>query len=164
MNENGKLNVVFFARAMQDYGTDYEQTWIENIEADSCSIIDFSKVNELINNDDKYKVYGKDLYEVERKYFFPLIDQCNYVVAAPAMRRGQFTAGVIIEIEYALSIGKKVFGIVDGIMKQITIEDLRKMDDDIIVPAMVPGEAPLTRKDLREMKSRIGKAKGKLIK
>lgn len=153
-----ELKLVFFARAMQDYGTEYEQTWIENIDA---NIISFNEVNELISKENKYKVYGKDLYEVERKYFFPLIDKSDYVVAAPAWnhtRKGQFTKGVIIEIEYALSIGKKVFGIVNGIMKIITEEDIRKIkgdekDDDIMF--QVPGEEPVTRKELMEMHKAI---------
>jgi len=65
---------------------------------------------------------------LERKFFFPLIDDCDCVIAAPAWnhhRRGMFTDGVIIEIKYALSIGKKVFGVVNGEMKQITMEDLK---------------------------------------
>lgn len=126
--------LVFFARAMQDYGTDYEQTWVENINEafEQCKIVDFEEVKKRISNVDKYKIYGKELYEFELKYFFPLIDQSDYVVAAPAwnhIRKGKYTAGVIIEIEYAISVGKKVFGLVNGTMKQITTEDIVKIKE-----------------------------------
>lgn len=117
---------VYFARSMKDYGTAYEKQWIDNI---SDNVIDISEAIKQIRKEDKYKVYGEDLYTVELKYFFPLIDKCDYVVAAPAwnhLRRGKFTAGVVIEIQYALSIGKKVFGIVNGTMKQITEDDINE--------------------------------------
>lgn len=129
---NEKLNVVFFARAMQDYGTGYEKVWMDNInEAFSpCEIVDFDEVKKRISRADRNKIYGKELYEFELKYFFPWIDKCDYIVAAPAwnhVRKGKYTAGVIIEIEYALGIGKKVFGIVGTEMKRITAEDLKEI-------------------------------------
>jgi hypothetical protein len=145
MSEDGKENkekTIFFAKAIQD-GSKFGTLWTEKVidNFSDSSIIDISEVEKQIKEDEKnlsYKIYGsewrswEDLYESEKKYFFRLIDECDFVVSAEAWnhpRRGKYTAKVIVEMEYALSIGKKVLGIniEDWKFKEITKEDLVKI-------------------------------------
>jgi hypothetical protein len=146
---------IFLAKAIQDAdGGNYIRTWKEKIVEtfSSCSIIDLSEIEKQIVEDGNSVVegnykYGKewrsweDLYKLERKYFFSIIDDCDIVIVAESWnhpRRGKYTAKTIIEMEYALSKGKKVFGIniEDWKFKEITKEDLVKIkkekDDEII--------------------------------
>lgn len=72
------------------------------------------------------------LYEAEKKYFFPLIDSCDILVAAEAWnhpRRGKYTAKVIVDMEYAIKIGKPVYGIN---IDKWTIKELKKEDIETI--------------------------------
>jgi hypothetical protein len=148
------MNKIFFAKAIQDGLGNYIRIWMENITKnfDPCEIIDLSEVYKQINEDEKeisllssskreYKIYEgewrswEDLYFYEKKYFFPLIDSCDIMVSAEAWnhpRRGKYTAKVIVEMEYGLAIGKKVFGIniEDWTFKEITKEDLLKIKNE----------------------------------
>ena len=154
------MSTIFFAKSIQDHDTgNYIRKWKEKIaEAfPNSSIIDVSEVEKQIVEDGRmvgtveyvggsYK-YGKewisweDLYGLERKYYFPIIDRCDFVIAAEAWnhpRRGKYTTKVIVEMEYALLKGKKVFGIniSDWAIKEITGDDLikiRKEKEDEIV-------------------------------
>lgn len=158
------MSLIFFAMAIQDEKRGYVDIWTKKIidnfgshDKFGCGIIDISEVEKQIVEDEKgislrfpgrvYKIYGgewrswDDLYFYEKKYFFPLIEKSDFVVAAEAWnhpRRGKYTAKVIVEIEYALSNGKKVFGIniENWVFKEITKEDFVKIkkekEDEII--------------------------------
>lgn len=149
--ESMKKESIFLAKAFQDSdGGNYIKTWKEKIEETfpDNSIIDVSKVEKKIIEDEKrddYK-YGEEwknweiLYQYEKKYFFPLILKSDIVIGAEAWnhpRRGKYTAKAIVEMEYALEIGKKVFGIniSDWVMREITKEDLltikKEKEDEI---------------------------------
>lgn len=65
---------VFFARSYVDYGTGYERVWIYHIEeafGQGC-IIDFNEVKNRMSKEDKLKIYGRELYDVERKYLLSI--------------------------------------------------------------------------------------------
>lgn len=124
MNEEkeNKEKTIFFAMAIQDGGK-FGEKWKEKIidTFSDSNIIDLSGVyKQILHDDNGVPFYGGEwrgwevLYQYEKKYFFPLIDQCDFVVAAEAWnhaRRGKYTAKVIVEMGYALGVGKKVFGI-----------------------------------------------------
>jgi hypothetical protein len=138
---------IFFAKSIQDNDRgNYIRTWKEKImdTFPNSSIMDVSEVEKRIIEDgrnvgnvDSYKYGGEwrsweDLYELEKKYYFPLIDKCDFVVAAEAWdhpRRGKYVCKTIVDMEYALGIGKKVFGIniEDWAIKEIVSNDLIKI-------------------------------------
>uniref|UniRef100_A0A6M3M8R2 Uncharacterized protein n=1 Tax=viral metagenome TaxID=1070528 RepID=A0A6M3M8R2_9ZZZZ len=130
---------VFFGRSYLDYNSQYEIEWIKGIKDawPDSEIIEFP----IIEEGDKHKIYGAKLREIEEKYFFPLIRECDLLVCVPLWninysiskgslrtKRGQYTEGVRMEIEYGLNLGKKTFGIVEGELKNLSLEDLKKID------------------------------------
>jgi hypothetical protein len=146
-----KEKAIFFSRAFQEGGK-YTDVWTKKIEENfsGSGIIDLSGVYKQLWEDKKGDAKGipyfegwiswEELYNSEKRYFFSLIDICDFVVSSEAWnhpRRGKYTANVIVEMEYALEIGKKVFGIniEDWRFKEITKEDLIKIkkekDDEI---------------------------------
>lgn len=148
-----KAKTIFFSRALQESGK-YTDVWTKKIEDNysDSSIIDLTDVYKQLWADIAdtkglgFPILGggwkgwEELYNSEKKYFFPLIDKSDFVVAAEAFshpRRGKYTVNVIAEMEYALLNGKKVFGIniENWTFKEITKEDLIKIkkekDDEI---------------------------------
>lgn len=144
-----KMITIFLAKAIQDGRTIeraglYTDIWVEKIKKyfdeseNGVHIFDLKDVSTQIYEDEKglsYKIYDgewrgwDELYKSEKKYFFPLIEKSDIIIAAEAWnhpRRGKFTAKVIVEIEYALELGKKVFkiDINDWTFKEITKQDL----------------------------------------
>jgi hypothetical protein len=143
MIENmSKEKTIFFAKAVQD-GGNYTKVWIEKIinNFPDYSIVNVSEVEKQIIEDEKilsFKIFGgewidwENLYFFEKKYYFPLIDSCDIVIATEAWnhpRRGKYTTKVIVEMEYGLGIGKKVFGIniENWVIREITKDDLIKI-------------------------------------
>jgi|CXWL01.1.fsa_nt_gi hypothetical protein len=125
---------VFFGRSYLDYNSQYESDWIKGIKDawPDSEIIEFP----IIEEDDKHKIFGKKLRDIEEKYFFPLIRKCDLMVCVPLWnynkenmrtKRGQYTEGVRMEIEYGLNLNKKTFGIVEGELKNLNLEDLKKI-------------------------------------
>lgn len=139
MNEEkeNKEKTIFFAMAIQDGGK-FGEKWKEKIidNFGPCEVIDLNAVyKQILYDDNGVPFYGGEwrgwefLYQYEKKYFFPLIDECDFVVSAEAWnhaRRGKYTAKVIVEMEYALLKEKKVFGIniEDWTFKEITKENI----------------------------------------
>jgi hypothetical protein len=145
------MSKIFLAKAVQDdVRGNYLIMWKEKIKDtfSNSNIVDLIEVEkQIVKDDNGMPFYGvewrgwKVLYQYEKKYFFPIIDDCDFLIAAESWshpRRGKYTARVIIEMEYALEIGKKVFGISisDWEIKKITKEDLIKIrqekEDEIV--------------------------------
>lgn len=125
---------IFFGRSLLDYNSQYDVEWIKGIKDawPDSEIIEFP----IIEEGDKHKIYGTKLREIEEKYFFPLIRECDLLVCVPLWnydkenmrtKRGKYTEGVRMEIEYGLNLGKKTFGIVEGELKNMSLEDLKKI-------------------------------------
>jgi len=129
------MSSIFFARSKPDLRTLYESSWIDNIKEawPNGEIIPFPE----IDHEDLEIERKLGILYIERKYFFPLIDDCDIMVCAPAWnkvtreKRGKYTLGVRLEIEYGLELGKKVIGIINGVygeLKIMTLGDI-KMED-----------------------------------
>lgn len=127
MKNKDNNNFIFFSRSYIDYESEYEQEWIKNIKESwkSCYIIPIPKNLEK----QQHMMYGDILYEFEKEHFFPLIYEADLIVAAPAWNtkykknRGKFSAGVILEIYYAIKQGKRIVGLVNNDMRDINIKD-----------------------------------------
>jgi len=117
---------IFLARSYVDFGSPYEKQWVEKVNDiwKDCYIIEFP------DNIPKIPMYGTVLFEWEKDFLFPLIRDSDIVFAIPSENvkygkyKGKFGAGVILEIAYALMIGKKVMGLINGCIRYITLEDL----------------------------------------
>lgn len=125
---------IFFGRSYLDYNSQYESDWIKGIKDTwpDSDIIEFPIIEEA----DRHKIFGKKLRYIEEKYFFPLIRECYLMVCIPLWnynkenirtKRGKYTEGVRMEIEYGLSLDKKTFGIVEGELKNMSLEDLKRI-------------------------------------
>lgn len=137
---------IFFAHSMHDYGTEKEKLWLENIRKyhHNADIISSNVISDQIDNNDRIK----GLKYVEEKYFFPIIDESDIVIAAPSWEMKRFTIGVVIEMKYAISKNKKIQIIEDDQIKEAY--DIRKCEDTIAYH--IPGEEPVKIKDLIEIK------------
>lgn len=146
MGENMKI---FFAHSVYDYGTDKEALWLDNIKGycPNAEIINSRDISDIINHDDRK--YG--LKYVEEKYFFPIIDNCDMVIATSSWNMKRFTIGVVVEMKYAISKNKKIKIIEDDQIKEM--DDMRKYEDTIVF--QIPGEGPVRMKDLIENKGFI---------
>lgn len=141
---------IFFAHSMSDYDTPYEEQLLTYINKNfyECEIINPRDINNDINIEDR----KKGLRYNEEKHFFPIIDSSDIVIAAPRCNNEkgwQFTIGVVIEIEYALSKNKKVIGIIDGQVVDINCSDVDKYYNNIVW--QIPGEDPVTMRDRKDM-------------
>ena len=111
---------IFYGRAYVDYNSKFESdniNWIkEKFDGD---IIAFP----ILEHSSAEK-YGRGLYLKEEKYFFPLIDKCDIFIMSPVNSsknkdgskrsdKGKLSGGVRIEALYALSVGKKVYQLVE---------------------------------------------------
>lgn len=122
------MNKIFFARSESDYGSTYETWWIDEIMNvwPNCEILRLP----ILSEEDKVL---KSVCDIERDYFFPLIDESDIVIVAPLWndksdgrkRRGSLTLGVFLETWYGIKKGKKVIGIINGDMKKIEMLDIQ---------------------------------------
>lgn len=120
---------IFYARAYVDYNGQFESDnikWIKNIkwvkervEKFDGDIIEFPILEHSLA-----EKYGRGLYLKEEKYFFALIEKCDIFIMSPVNSsknkdgskrsdKGQLSGGVRIEALYALSVGKKVYQLVE---------------------------------------------------
>lgn len=142
---------IFFAHSVYDYGTEKEMLWLNNIK--ECypghEIISANVINDEISDNDR----DKGLKYVEEIYFFPIIDGSDMVIATSSWNAKRFTMGVVIEMKYAISKGKMVKIIENDKIRDIDIIDMKKCED--IVVYHIPGEDPVTMKDLIQSKGFI---------
>lgn len=99
---------IFFALSMVNYDKPFERQNLEkikNIHGDSYEIISASEINKRILDSDKKKGFRY----IEENYFFKEIDKSDIVIGTYNAISRQFTIGVIVEMEYALMKGKRVF-------------------------------------------------------
>ncbi len=127
---------IFFARFQTDFGSEYEKTWIDIINETwpGCEIIKFPHREEIdnwiSNNRIKNPIWEWSIWKEEERFFFPLIDSCDILVAAPIWgggnrkNTGKFSLLVDLEIKYALNKGKRVIGLINNEMRDIKKEDL----------------------------------------
>ncbi len=137
---------IFFAHSMCDYGSEKEMSWLVflNKYYPEAEIINSRDISDTINDEDR----KCGLKYVEEKYFFPIIDDCDLVIATSSWGMKRFTIGVIIEMKYAIAKNKKVKIIEnDQIMEMSNIEKYEN-----IVAFCVPGEDPVRMKELIESK------------
>ena len=140
---------IFFAHSIIDYGTDKELSWLVYLNKcyPNAEIINSRDISDTINGEDRK--YG--LKYMEEKYFFPIIDNCDMVIATSSWNMKRFTIGVVIEMKYAITKNKKVKIIEnDQIMEMGNIEKYEN-----IVAFCVPGEEPVRMKELIESKGFI---------
>jgi len=140
---------IFFAHSIIDYGTDKELSWLVYLNKcyPNAEIINSRDISDTINGEDRK--YG--LKYMEEKYFFPIIDNCDMVIATSSWNMKRFTIGVVIEMKYAITKNKKVKIIEnDQIMEMGNIEKYEN-----IVTFCVPGEDPVRMKELIESKGFI---------
>jgi hypothetical protein len=132
---------IFFAHSMIDYGSDEEIKWLDNISKcyPGVEIINSRDVSDTINNDDR----KHGLKYVEEKYFFPIIDNCDMVIATSSWIRKKFTIGVVVEMKYAMSKNKKI-RIIEN-YEIIEVDNIEKYED--AVEYHIPGEDPVRMKD-----------------
>ncbi len=114
---------IFFARAISDYNSNYENEWIKIIKElfNDCEIIQFPDIKE------ECKIDLERLKNIERDYFFPLIDTCDVFMCVPEKHGKYYTKGVTIEMEYALSVNKRVIGVVNNELRDIFYDDFNKI-------------------------------------
>lgn len=109
---------IYFAHAIVDYNTEYEDLYIKTINQfyNNCIIHNPKDINEVI--DKKTPEIGRF-----KLYFFPIIDTCDIVIAAPVFnddrRRGKFLSGTTREMIYAIKNNKSVIAIIDNELKEI---------------------------------------------
>lgn len=141
--------IIFFAHSMRDYGTDKEIIWLDNISKyyPGAEIINSRDISDTINNDDRK--YG--LKYVEEKYFFPIIDSCDILIATSSWVMKRFTIGVVVEMKYAKSKNKKIRIIEND--KIMEVGNIGKYED--IVDYHIPGEDPVRMKDTIKRKGFI---------
>lgn len=126
MNNINRMSI-FFARSFVDFGSEYEKYWKEKIydKYEGCSIIELPK--DKIPN---IPMYGVVLFEWEKEFLFPLVDSCDIIFTIPSENvkymkyKGKFSQGVVLEIAYGLLTGKKVIGLINGEIRDVTLEDL----------------------------------------
>lgn len=135
---------IFFAHSVYDYDTEIEILWLDNIKEcyPGCEIISANIINNNINDDDR----EKGLKYVEEKYFFPIIDKSNIVIAASSWKMKRFTVGVVIEMKYAMLMGKIVKIIENDKIRDVDIVDMKNYENIIVYH--IPGEDPVTMKEL----------------
>jgi len=123
------MSSIFFARSKSDYGTPYELSWIDGIKEawPDGEIIPFPEISpEDIEIEKRLGILF-----IERKYFFPLIFDCDILVCAPVWnkvireKRGKYSLGVRLEIEYGLELGKKAIGMINGELKIMNLGDVK---------------------------------------
>ena len=94
---------IYFAHSYSDYGTKYEEKYIEKID-------NWCKENNiesywLINPKDIHVERGKaDILDLKgdiKRYFYPVIDECDIIIVLGESRKGIYTICVRAEIEYA---------------------------------------------------------------
>lgn len=102
---------IYYAHAMPTYGTEREEQELQHIKSNfpNAQVIDPGSYQ---NNPEK----KKDSME----YCFRLIDKCDKLIFSRFMN--QITAGVGLEINYALKKGMKVYELVNGKLVQILKE------------------------------------------
>lgn len=113
------MTKIFFSRSYVDYNTKYEEQCINKIKRSfqNCSVINFKEIKTKIYN-------GKLLLELEKKYFFPLIESSDIVITAKTKNskyqklNNRYSKGVLLEIEYAKKINKQVTDIeaIEGVL------------------------------------------------
>lgn len=132
---------IFFLHAKSDYKTKQEKLWLDNIRKyyPEADIINSSDINDKIDNNDR----SKGMKHIEEKYFFPMIDISDIIIVAPSWKSKRFTKGVVVEMKYADSKGKKIKMIKDECIEEI--EDIGKYENDIVYH--IPGEEPIRIKD-----------------
>lgn len=114
---------IFYGRAYVDYNSQFESdniNWIkERFGGIGGDIIEFP----ILEHSPTEK-YGRGLYLKEEKNFFPLIDRCDIFIMTAVNSsknkdgskrndKGKLSGGVRIEALYALSIGKKVYQLIE---------------------------------------------------
>lgn len=113
---------IFYGRAYVDYNSQFESgniNWIK--ERFGGDIIEFP----ILEHSPTEK-YGRGLYLKEEKNFFPLIDKCDIFIMTAVNTeknkdgskrndKGKLSGGVRIEALYALSVGKKVYQLIEDI-------------------------------------------------
>lgn len=137
---------IFFTHSMYDYGSDKEMSWLVYLNKfyPGAEIINSRDISDTINDGDR----KCGLKYVEEKYFFPLIDNCDLVIAASSWGLKRFTIGVVIEMKYAIMKNKKVKIIEnDQIMEMDNIEKYEN-----VVAFCIPGEEPVIMKELMKSK------------
>lgn len=140
---------IFFAHSMRDYGTDKEMLWLDNVSKfyPGAEIINSRDISNIINDNDRMR----GLKYVEKKYFFPIIDNCDMIIAAPSWVMKRFTIGVVVEMKYAVSKSKKI--------KIIENDQIREMDNigkyEDMIEYHIPGEDPVRMKDTIKRKGFI---------
>lgn len=97
----------FFGLSMADYGKPFEKKNLGIIENNlgELDILSASEINKRITEEDKKKGFRF----IEENYFFKEIDNSDIVIGTYNARSRQFTIGVIVEMEYALMQGKRVY-------------------------------------------------------
>lgn len=140
---------IFFAHSVYDYGSDIEMSWLNHLNKfyPDAEIINSRDISNRI--DDQDRKYG--LKYIEEKYFFPIIDDCDLVIATSSFIMKRFTIGVIIEMKYAIAKNKKVKIIEnDQIVEMSNIENYEN-----VVAFCLQGEEPVRMKDLMKSKGFI---------
>lgn len=120
---------VFMARGAVDFGSLYEEFWKNRMEMRGCEMIELP-VGVIPNR----VIYGSVLYGWEKKYIFPLIDKCDFILALPRVNvkykayKGKLSEGVVYEAYYGLLTGKTVVTVelVDDNVRKLNLEDLEE--------------------------------------
>ena len=101
---------VYLSHSIADYGSEYID-WIVNdlysIYGDDAIIIDPSEQQYQDRCVDEKRPGGYMMNMIE--VFYPLIDECDVLVAIRKNDTIRYTPGVLDEIRYAERIGKEVF-------------------------------------------------------
>ncbi len=140
---------IFFAHSMRDYNTDKELSWLDYINGcyPNAEIINSRDISNTINSNDRK--YG--LKYMEEKYFFPIIDNCDMVIATSSWTTKKFTIGVVVEMKYAMSKNKKI-----RIIENDQIREMGNIEEyEDTVEYHIPGEDPVRMKDTIKRKGFI---------
>lgn len=121
---------IYFAHAIVDYDSEYEDLCIKTINKfyKNCTINNPKEMNMVIE---------KELPEITKfkLYFFPAIDECDIVIAAPAFnhptKKGRFPSGTIKEMMYALKINKPVIALINDELKEIKNDFFNQVQWDV---------------------------------
>ena len=103
------MTKAFYAHSTNDYNTEFESLAILQIKR-------LLKDIEIINPKDLPKpehIKNNQLYKLEHEVYFPIINKCDVLIATRCWnrinKRGKFSEGVLLEINYALAQNKKVY-------------------------------------------------------
>jgi hypothetical protein len=100
--------VVYYAHAMQTYNTKHELIQLAKIK-ETCPGEEIVNPKDIpiAEEDKKRKDYAAFMW-LMKKYYFPAISKCNILVAFRYQKTGNYTPGVLKEIEYATNNGIRV--------------------------------------------------------